>query len=171
MRVSFTPYFNTQQDQELKETWRGRAQDGWNLGWGGAQPLLTQCGSHPLGHPCGWGASPGPLGSQRIPSPCHQLPWSGTPPTAGSPSAAMYAGSQSLYAPLLRALTHALTHTRKSTLSVLGSQELRRGLHFPSPHTLIEVFCFFQTLGDLLRHTKGAEWECSQKTGPQPWFQ
>lgn len=83
----------------------------------------------------------------------------------------MYAGSQSLHAPLLRALIHALTHTRKSMLSVLGSQELRWGLHFPSPHTLIEVFCFFQTLGDLLRHTKGAEWECSQKTGPQPWFQ
>lgn len=170
MRVSFTPYFYTQQDQERKETWRGRAQDGWNLGWGGAQSPLTQCGSHPLGHPRGWGASPGPLGSQRIPSPCHQLPWLGTPPTAGSPSATMYAGSQSLHALLLRALTHALSHTRKSTLSVLGSQELRRGLHFPSPHTLMEVFCFFHTLGDLLCHTKGTEWECSQKTEPQLWF-
>lgn len=144
---------------------------GWvEPGWGGAQPPLTQCGSHPLGHPRGWGASPGPLGSQRIPSPCHQLPWLGTPPTAGSPSATMYAGSQSLHALLLRALTHALSHTRKSTLSVLGSQELRRGLHFPSPHILMEVFCFFHTLGDLLRHTKGTEWECSQKTEPQLWF-
>lgn len=74
---------------------------------------------------------------------------------------------RSLHAPLLRALTLALTHTRKSTLSVLGSQELRQGLHFPSPHTLIGVFCFFQTLGGLLCHTKGAEWEYIQKTGPQ----
>lgn len=32
-----------------------------------------------------------------------------------------------------------LTHTRKPTLRVLGSHELRWCLHFPSPHTLTEV--------------------------------
>lgn len=164
-RVSFTPYFQGTVGLGWGETWRGRAQDGWNQEWGGAQPGLTQCGSHPLGHPRGWGARPRQLMTWGRNSLGTQRAWTGTPPTAGSPSATAdgVRVPRSLQAPLLR-LTPC--HTRKATLSVLGSQELRRTSHFPSPHTSLKLL-FFQTLGDLLHHTRGAEWECIQKTGPQ----
>lgn len=52
---------------------------GW-VGQGQARGL-TQCSSHPAGHPVGrGGARPGPLGSQKIPSPCHKQPWGAPSP-------------------------------------------------------------------------------------------
>lgn len=132
--------------------------------WGGAQPPADSMWQPPAGSPPWVGCQSRPAGfpENSFPMSSAALVWHPThsrEPLSRDP--------RSLHAPLLRALTLALTHTRKSTLSVLGSQELRQGLRFPSPHTLIGVFCFFQTLGELLCHTKGAEWEYIQKTGPQ----
>lgn len=122
--------------------------------WGGAQPPDSMWQPPAGSHPPPWvGCQSRPAGFPENSFPMSSAVLVGHPTHSREP---LSRDPKSLHAPLLRALTFALTHTRKSMLSVLGSQELRQGLRFPSPHTLMGVFCFFQTLGDLLRHTKGA---------------
>lgn len=103
------------------------------MGWGEAGPeRLTQCSSHPAGSPATGGV---PIqarwGSQRIPSPCHKLPWAGTPAQSNHLTTAR----ESVQGFLPQEPTLAHTHTPSCTFTFIHQ-------HFHS-HTLIHI----------LRHT------------------
>lgn len=87
---------------------------------------LTQCSSHPAWSPAVGGVpAQARWGSQRIPSPCHKLPWAGTPAHSNHLATARAARPRS---------PHAQSHTNTLTLTTLSRAHTLSLIH-SHPHT------------------------------------